>query len=62
MKVRHALLYGLTATLRQIRVVLVLYLVSLLFGLLLVVPLLPVLDQSLGHRLAGAGIESRLEE
>lgn len=61
MNVRHALLYGLTATLRQLRVVLVLYLVSLVFGLVLVVPLLPLLGQSLGHRLTGAGIESRLE-
>lgn len=58
---RHALLYGLTATLRQYGIVLALYLVSLLFGLLLILPLLPLIEGALGHSVAGDGIESRLD-
>jgi hypothetical protein len=61
MNARHALLYGLTAALRQNRMVLALYLLSLLFGLLLLLPVLPLIDGALGHRITGTGIESQLD-
>lgn len=61
MNIRHAILYGFTATFRQKRLILLLYLLNLAFGLLLILPLLPILDQSFGRSLSGLGIESRLE-
>ncbi|MBI4161548.1 MAG: hypothetical protein HY509_03780 [Acidobacteria bacterium] len=61
MKVRHALLYGLTSALRQKRTVAALYLLSLLFALLLLAPLLPLVGGTLGRSLAGSGVESRLD-
>lgn len=61
MNLRHAILYGFTATLRQKRLILLLYLLNLSIGLLLILPLLPILEGSIGRSLSGLGIESRLE-
>lgn len=61
MNPRHALMYGLTSALHQHRTVLALYLIGLLSGLVLLVPLLPLIGGALGHSAAGAGIESHLD-
>ncbi len=61
MTVLHAVLYGLTAALRQKRVILILYMMSLGFGFLLILPVVTVLFGDLGHSLAADGAESFLD-